>query len=70
VTTRFVATCEFYFEHFGFRPAVVEQDHMVLTGPQGARLGVMRAGNPTQPAALQHGTRGTGLCLSRSRTGR
>lgn len=63
VTRHFVASCEFYYEHFGFQPIVVEEDHIVLARPDGARLALLRAGHPAQPAALQQATRGTGIWL-------
>ena len=64
VTTRMAATCEFYSAHFDFRPVQTGENTMVLTRADGTRLGLLRAGNVDQPAALQTPTRGSGIWLN------
>lgn len=63
VTARPMLTAEFYVEHFEFRIAIGEPDFLLLIGPEGQRLAIKRAGDDTQPAALQTPTRGTGFWL-------
>lgn len=64
VTSQFVATCEFYFRHFGFAPLEITSDYALLGRADGTRLGVLRAGGEGQPAALVRGTRGLGMWLA------
>lgn len=64
VTSRFVATCEFYFEYFGFMPEQITAEYALLGRGDGSRLGVLRAGGDGQPAALVPPTRGSGLWLA------
>lgn len=64
VTARFVATCEFYFEHFGFAPVEITGEFALLARDDGSRLAVLRAGGDGQPAALAQPTRGAGVWLA------
>lgn len=64
VTSRFVATCEFYFELFGFAPLEITEDYALLGRSDGARLALLQAGADGQPAALSQPTRGQGMWLT------
>ncbi|MBE2213428.1 MAG: VOC family protein [Opitutaceae bacterium] len=64
VTARFVATCEFYFEHFGFAPIEISGEFALLGRADGSRLAVLQAGGDGQPAALSQSTRGAGVWLA------
>ncbi len=64
VTSRFVATCEFYFELFGFAPLEITPDFALLGRSDGSRLAVLQAGGDGQPAALGQPTRGQGVWLT------
>jgi predicted enzyme related to lactoylglutathione lyase len=64
VTARFVATCEFYAEHFGFAPIEITGEFALLGHRDGSRLAVLQAGGEGQPAALAQPSRGSGVWLT------
>lgn len=63
VTSRFVESCEFYFEHFEFRPVDIADTRATLEDPRGSRLTLLRSGDRDQPAAWQERARGNGFWL-------
>ncbi len=64
VTGRFTESCEFYCEHFGFRPLEITAEFALLGREDGARLALLQAAGEGQPAALRQPTRGSGVWLA------